>query len=328
MLPDPDSITVEQVPHTVLFPGDEIDRIFHQGYDRRASALFGPMWEYKDRRKYSYIFMTRELLNLLYSLKEHGLARGIQAEFGCSPWPATNIWFEAPENDSLPDEARYALTEDYWIRKYSSAFETIRAAQGAFPEQYQRITRLLVDYHYIVHQLARELPDRPITAEMDLRAFNNEKDALYNSHPHNPSHIGFRMGTDPETMVHLRRLNGLAFESAGQRAAERQGLNYIPGRPFINGAILSSIFNYIPWKAFLKKLDEHILPGGLLVVYNAQEGERAHLDWKNIPEDQETIADFIRQDLGYALRIHELRKDGGTITPLYLVAQKANISPS
>lgn len=324
MLPNPDSITVEQVPHTVLFPGDEIDRIFHQGYDRRASALFGPMWEYKDRRKYSYIFMTRELLNLLHSLKEHELVRGIQAEFGCSPWPATNIWFEDPGNASLPDEARYALTEDYWARKYPSAFETIRTAQVAFPEEYHHITRLLVDYHFMVHQLAYELPDRPITAEMDLRAFNNEKDVSYDGpdSPRDPSYIGFRMGTDPETMAHLRRLNDLSFESACRRAKEIQGLTYVPGHPFINGAILSSLFNYIPWKAFLRKLDEYILPGGLLVVYNAQEGERAHLDWRNITKDQEIITSFIREDLRYSIIIHELRKDGGPTTPLFLVAQK------
>ena len=57
------------------------------------------------------------------------------------------------------------------------------------------------------------------------------------------------------------------------------------------------------------------------MVYNAQEGERAHLDWRNITEDQETIADFIQRDLGYSLRVHELREAGG-LTPLYLVAQK------
>lgn len=325
MLPNPNSITVEQAPGTVLFPRDEIDLIFHQAYDSRASALFGPMWEYKERRKFSYIFMTRELLNLLYTLKKHGLIRGIQAEFGCSPWPATNIWFEAPDNDLLPDEARYALTEDYWSRNYPFAFETIRAGQGASPEKYQGITRLLVDYHFMVHQLNCELPDRPVTAEMDLRAFNNEKDVLYDSPVsfHDPSHIGLIMGTDPETMARLRHLNELSFESARQRATEKQGILSGPGRPFINGAILSSIFNYIPWRAFLKKLDEHILPGGLLVVYNAQEGERAHLDWKNIAEDQETIVAFIKEDLRYAVIIHELRNDFGQITPLYLVAQKA-----
>jgi len=324
MLPDSDSITVEQVPRTVLFPGDEIDRIFHPGYDRRSSALFGPMWEYKDRRKYSYIFMTRELLNLLYSLKGHGLVRGIQAEFGCSPWPATNIWFEDPENDSLPDEAKYALTERYWSDRYSSVFEAIRAGQASSPQGTGETVRLLVDCHFMVHQLANELPDRPITAEMDLRAFNNEKDVSYDRPDSSvdPSHIGFRMGTNPETMAHLRRLNELSFESACRRATERQGLTYIPGRPFINGAILSSLFNYIPWKAFLRKLDEYILPGGLLVVYNAQEGERAHLDWRNITKDQNMITSFLKEDLRYALKIHELRKESGLTTPLFLVAQK------
>lgn len=61
------------------------------------------------------------------------------------------------------------------------------------------------------------------------------------------------------------------------------------------------------------------------MVYNAQEGEKAHLDWRNIVEDQEIIAAFIREDLGYRLRIHELRKDMGPITPLYLVAQKTGL---
>lgn len=196
MLPDPNSITVEQAPDAILFPRDEIDRIFYRGHDKCASALFGPMWEYKD---------------VLY--------------------------------------------------------------------------------------------DTPFS-------------------PHDPSHIGLIMGTDRETIARLRHLNELSFESARRRATEKQGILSGPGRPFINGAILSSIFNYIPWKAFLKKLDEYILPGGLLVVYNAQEGERAHLDWKNIAEDQETIAAFIKEDLRYAVRIHELRKDFGKITPLYLVAQK------
>jgi hypothetical protein len=327
MLPDPRSITVEQAPHTVLFPRDDTDRIFHQGYDRHASALFGPMWEYKDRSKYSYVFMTRELLNLLYTLKAKGLIRGIQAEFGCSPWPATNIWFEDPGNNSLPDEARHGLSDTYWAQKYPSAFDAIRAGQSLLPEQNCGITRLLVDYHFMVHQLAEELPDHPVTAEMELRAFNNEEDVLYDTFDslHNPSHIGLRMGTDPKTMARLRQLNELSFESAGRRAAERQGLACGSGQPFLSGAILSSIFNYIPWKAFLKKLNKYLLPGGLLVVYNAQEGERAHLDWKNIAEDQETIAAFIQQYLGYNLSIHELIKDGSPITPLYLVAEKITL---
>jgi hypothetical protein len=179
----------------------------------------------------------------------------------------------------------------------------------------------------MVHRLAGELPDHPVTAEMELRAFNNEKDVLYDTpdSPHNPSHIGLRMGTDPKTMARLRILNELSFESAGRRATERQDLTLDSGQPFLSGAILSSLFNYIPWKAFLKKLDEHLLPGGLVVVYNAQEGERAHLDWRNIAKDQETIAAFIQKDLGYVLRIHELRKDGGPITPIYLVAQKRGL---
>lgn len=330
MLPDPNSIALEQVPDTVLFPRDDIDRIFHQGFQRHVSPLFGPMWEYTGRKKFSYMFMTRELLNLLHTLREQKLVRGIQVEFGCSPWPATNIWFEDPGNDTLPDDAKYALTEKYWAAKYSSVFEAIRAGQDIFPGQYQDITRVLVDYHFMVHQLAAELPDQPITAEMDLRAFNNEKDVIYDSadSPLNPSHIGFRMGADPHTMARLRRLDEISFEAAGRRAAERQGIVYNPGQAFISGAILSSLFNYIPWKAFLKKLDEYLIPGGLLVVYNAQEGERAHLDWKNIAEDQETIADFINKDLGYALRIYELRKNGGPITPLYLVAQKTDTAPS
>lgn len=251
---------------------------------------------------------------------------GIQAEFGCSPWPATNIWFEDENNDALPDEARYALTERYWARKYQPAFEAIRTGQGAFSQQSRSTIRLLVDYHFMVHRLANELFDHPVTAEMELRAFNNEKDVFYDSPhtPHDPSHIGYIMGTYPETIARLRQLNELSFESAGRRATDRQGLRYGLGMPFISGAVLSSLFNYIPWKAFLKKLDEYLLPGGLLVVYNAQEGERAHLDWKNIAEDQETIAAFIQGDLGYALRIYELNKDIGPITPLYLVAQKTN----
>jgi|GEM_PF-4565131 len=327
MLPDPRSITLEQAHHTVLFPREDIDRIFHRDYDCPASTLFGPMWEYKDRGRYSYVFITRELLNLLYTLKVQGLIRGIQAEFGCSPWPATNIWFEDPGNNSLPDEARHGLSESYWAQKYPSAFEAIRAGQSLLPEQNRGITRLLVDYHFMVHQLAGELPDRPITAEMDLRAFNNEKDVLYDTPDslHNPSYIGLRMGTDPKTMARLRQLNELSFESAGRRAAERQGLAFGSGQPFLSGVILSSIFNYIPWKAFLKKLDEYLLPGGLVVVYNAQEGERSHLDWKNIAEDQETIAAFIQQELGYTLSIHELRKNGSPLTPLYLVAQKTGL---
>jgi hypothetical protein len=134
-----------------------------------------------------------------------------------------------------------------------------------------------------------------------------------------------RIGADPETMARLRMLNELSFESAGRRATERQGLTFDSGQPFLSGAILSSLFNYIPWKAFLRKLDGHLLPGGLLVVYNALEGESAHLDWKNIAEDHETIAAFIQKDLGYALRIHELRKDGSPVTPLYLVAQKTGL---
>jgi hypothetical protein len=324
MLPNPNSVTIEQAPNTVLFPGDAMDQIFHQGYDHHSSALFRPMWEYSGRRNYSYIFMTRELLNLLHTLQEQGLINGVQAEFGCSPWPATNIWFEDASNASLPDEARYGLTETYWADKYTLALEAIRTAPGTSAVQNPRITRLLVDYHFMVHQLAYELPDRPITAEMELRAFNNEKDALYDSLDscHDTSHIGFRMGVDPESMARLRQLNELSFESAKRRAAERQGIAYVAGQPFINGAVLSSLFNYIPWKAFLRKLDESLLPGALLVVYNAKEGERAHLDWKNIAADQETIAAFIRDDLGYAQRIHELRKDAGPITPLYLVAQK------
>jgi hypothetical protein len=282
------------------------------------------MWELSDRSKHSYIFMTQELLNLLCALKDQGLVGGIQAEFGCSPWPATNIWFEDPGNDSLPDEARYALTEKYWARKYLSAFEAIRSGQSALPGQYREISRLLVDYHFQVHQLARELPDHPVTAEMELRAFNNEKDIFYNTlnSPYNPSHIGYIMGTDPETMDRLRQLNELSLESARIRAAKKQGFTDASGKPFINGAILSSLLNYIPWKAFLRKLDEYLLPGGLLVVYNAQEGERGHIDWKNLAEDQEIITAFIQREMGYALRVRELRKDGELITPLYLVAQK------
>jgi hypothetical protein len=324
MISDTNSITIEQAPNTILFPGDETDQIFHQGYDHHASALFRPMWEYSERKKFSYIFMTRELLNLLHTLKEHGLMNGIQAEFGCSPWPATNIWFEDASNYSLPDEVRYGLTETYWADKYTSALEALRAEQETLAVENPRITRLLVDYHFMVHQLAHELPDHPITAEMELRAFNNEKDALYDGPDSNRdlSHIGFRMGTAPETMARLRQLNELSFESAKRRAAERQGVAYGSRQPFINGAVLSSLFNYIPWKAFLRKLDESLLPGALLVVYNAQEGERAHLDWKNIVEDQDSIAAFIRENIGYTLRIYELRKDAGPITPLYLVAQK------
>jgi hypothetical protein len=324
MIPDPNSITMEQAHHTILFPGEDIDQIFSRGYDRHAPALFGPMWEYSDRRKYSYIFMTRELLNLLHALKEQGLINGVQAEFGCGPWPATNIWFEDPGNDSLPEVAKYGLTESYWTDKYPAAFKAIREGQGVIEVEKQRITRLLIDNHFMVHRLATELPDHPVTAEMELRSFNNEKDMRYDDHDsiHDPSLIGFRIAADREIMTRLRKLNELSFESARRKIVEAQGFDPGPGKPYINGAILSALFNYIPWKAFLKKLDEYLLPGGLVVVYNAQEGERAHLDWKNIAEDQETIAAFIREDLGYTLRIHELRKDAGPITPLYLVAQK------
>lgn len=324
MIPDPNSITLEQVPGTVLFPREAIDQIFYQDYGSHASDLFGPMWKFSGRRKHSYIFMTRELLNLLYTLKEQRLVWGIQAEFGCSPWPATNIWFEDPGNDSLPDEAIYALTEKYWVRKYPSAFEAIRAGQRTLPEQNREITRLLVDYHFQVHQLARELQDHPVTAEMELRAFNNEKDIFYDTpnSPCNPSHVGYIMGTDPGTMSLLRQLNELSLESARRRATEKQGFSFGSGKPFINGAILSSLLNYIPWKAFLKKLDEYLIPGGLLVMYNAQEGERGHIDWKNLVEDQEIITAFVQRDLGYTLRVHELRKEGELITPLYFVAQK------
>lgn len=284
------------------------------------------MWEYSGRKDHRYIFMTRELLNLLHNLKLQGAVGGVQAEFGCSPWPATDIWFEDPHNVSLPDEARYALAETYWIRKYASGFDTIKAVHSSRPEKNGDITRLLVDIHFNVHQLARELPDRPVTAEMDLRAFNNPSDAVYDGSGALTSvlDIGYRMGTNPETMARLRQLNELSFESARRRLAERRNADWLPGQPFIDGAILSSIFNYIPWKAFLKKLDEHLLPGGLLVVYNAQEGEKAHLDWKNIAEDQKTIAAFIQNELGYALRIHELRKEESLVTPLYLVAQKTS----
>ncbi len=284
------------------------------------------MWEYKDRAGYSYVFMTRELLNLLYTLKEQGLVSGIQAEFGCSPWPATNIWFEDPRRDPLPDEAGYAIAEKYWSEKYSSELNAIRAGQGPLPEQTRGITRLLVDYHFMVHRLACELPDQPVTAEMDLRAFNNEKDVTYDGPGSRlNASIGFRMGTDRNTIARLRQLNELSFESASRRAAERHGAGLAPGQPFISGATLSALFNYIPWKAFLRKLDEYLLPGGLLVVYNAQEGEKAHLDWRNLVGDQEIIAAFIREDLGYELRIHELRKDSGSITPMYLVAQKTGL---
>jgi hypothetical protein len=324
MLPDPHSISLEEVPHTVLFPRDEIDQIFHQDYDGHATALFGPMWEYADRRKFNYVFATRELLNLLYTLKEQGLIRGIQAEFGCSPWPATNIWFENPVNDSVPDEARYGLTKRFWVDTYRPAFEAIRAVQDNYSHQKSEITRLLVDHYFIVHQLASELVDHPVTAEMELRAFNNEKDVLCDAPGSilHPSSIGFRMGAEPGIISRLRQLNELSLESARRRAIEAQGITLGPGIPFINGAILSSLFNYLPWKAFLRKLDEYLMPGGLLIVYNAQEGERAHLDWKNIVEDQETIAAFIHQDLRYELRVYKLKKDVGPITPLYLVAQK------
>ena len=328
MLPDSNSIAVELAHRTVLFPRDETHRIFHDGYNNHASTLFGPMWEYADRKKFSYVFVTRDLLNLLHTLKDLGLIRGIQAEFGCSPWPATNIWFEDPDNVSLPDEARYALTDKYWSGKYSSAFDAVRAGQDPLREQNRGITRLLVDYHFMVHRLAGELPDNPVTAEMELRAFNNEKDVLYNapgSLP-GPSQSGSIAGTDPETMARMRSLNQLSFECAGKRAAERQGLDYHSGQPFISGAVLSSLFNYIPWKAFLRKLDEYLLPGGLVVVYNAQEGERSHFDWKNLVEDQETIAAFIRRELGYVLSVRELRKESSPVTPLYLVAQKKNPS--
>jgi hypothetical protein len=323
-IPDPNSITIEKAPHTVLFPGDEIDQIFSHGYDRHASALFGPMWEYSERKKYSYIFMTREFLNLLHALKERGLVNGVQAEFGCSPWPATNIWFEDPDNDSLPEVAKYGLRDRYWAVKYQGAFKAIIEGQNNKQLQNRPITRLLIDNHFMVHRLATELQDHPITAEMELRGFNNEKDMLYDDHDsiHDPSLIGFRIAADREIMTRLRKLNELSFESARRKTVEAQGFDPGPGKPYINGAILSALFNYIPWKAFLKKLDEYLLPGGLVVVYNAQEGERAHLDWKNIAGDQETITAFIREDLGYILRIHELRKDAGHITPLYLVAQK------
>ncbi len=330
MIPDPSKIPVERVTETVLFPREAIERIFGPGNNADAPALFGPMWEYPGRIDYSYIFMTREFLNLLQILKRQGVVRGVQAEFGCSPWPATNIWFEDAGDASLPEEAIYALAEAYWLRKYASEFDAMKAAQCASAQIGGGITRLLVDYHFMVHELARELPDSPVTAEMELRAFNNREDVIYDgSHVlHTPSHIGFRAGTNPATMDRLRHLNELSFESARRRIVKRRHLDVGPERQFLSGAIVSSLLNYIPWKSFLKKVDEHLLPGGLLVVYNAQEGERAHFDWKNIVEDQDAIADFIRKDLGYVLRIHELRNAGGPVTPLYLVAQKTSPDPS
>lgn len=44
------------------------------------------------------------------------------------------------------------------------------------------MTRELLNLLHIlkmVHQLAIEQPDRPVTAEMDLRAFNNPSDAVH-----------------------------------------------------------------------------------------------------------------------------------------------------
>lgn len=323
MIPDPAAIPVEQVPQTVLFPGDETDRIFGLGDDGHAPPLFRPMWEYAGRRDYSYIFMTPELLSLLHTLKEQGTVRGVQAEFGCSPWPATNIWFESPGDASLPNEVKHAMSDTYWAGSYAPEFDAVRAAQSAHPSENEDITRLLVDCHFRVHQLACELPDRPVTAEMDLRAFNNPADAVDGPSGAVSAHdIGYRMGANPETMDRLRRLNELSFESARRRLAERRKAPSESGRPFIDGAILTSLFNYIPWKAFLKKLDRHLLPGGLLVLYNAQEGERAHLDWRNIADDQGSISAFIQDTLGYIPRIHELRNAGSPVTPLYLVAQK------
>lgn len=173
-LPNPADITVDHVPETVLFLGDEIERIFGRQDDGRAPPLFRPMWEYPGRKNHSYVFMTRELLNLL--------------------------------------------------------FIAIRAAQSARPEQTAGIARLLVDCHFMVHRLAGELPDHPVTAEMDLRAFNNPANAVHNrSGVFDGSHgIGYRSGADPETMDRLRQLNELSFESARRRLAENGTL---PGLP-------------------------------------------------------------------------------------------------
>lgn len=60
-------------------------------------------------------------------------------------------------------------------------------------------------------------------------------------------------------MARLRQLNEISLESARKRLSEKRNEDWVPGGPFIGGAILSSIFNYIPWKAFLKKLDEYLL---------------------------------------------------------------------
>jgi hypothetical protein len=325
MIPDPASIRIEDVPRTVLFPTEVVDSIFRPVQGDQASPLFGPMWEYSGRRDYRYIFMTPDFLNLLHLLKKHGIVRGVQAEFGCSPWPATNIWFDSPKNAQLPDEIKYAFSEMYWARKYTSDFTAMKAdCPLSSGKSENSITRLLVDCHFRVHELAGELSDRPVTAEMDLRAFNNPSDAVYGNSDlfHDPSAIGFRMGAAPATLDRLRQLNDLSLGSAKRRMLGHAGDLPVASGPFINGAVLSSIFNYIPWKAFLKKLDESLLPGGLLMVYNAQEGERAHVDWQNLAEDQDIIADFIRSELGYRLRIHELRNPGGPVSPLYLVAQK------
>jgi len=327
MIPDPDAVTVEQAPETALFPRDEgLNQIlpWHSGH--REFDYFAGLWELPVRRKQRYVFSAPGMISLLYALKKHGLVRGIQADFGCSPWPITNIWFEDPSSVLLPDEAKDAVTDTYWKDKYGSVFDDIRAAQRTLPEQMRAVTRLLVDCHFTVHQLAIELPDHPVTAEMELKAFNNEKDVLYDSpdSPYDPSRIGYRMAADRETIARFRKLNELSFESARRRATDSMGLARGYGQPFINGATLSCLMNYTPWKAFLKRLDEHLLPGGLLLVYNAEQGWKEHIDWMNMTKNQDTIADFVQEDLGYDLRIHELRRGGKPKNQLYLVAQKPN----
>lgn len=326
MIPDPDTITVEQAGDTVLFPRDDaLNQLFPLKHGSLEFDYFAGMWELPDRKRQNYVFVAPGLLNLLHILKKQGLVGGIQADFGCSPWPATNIWLEDSINDSLPDEAKYALSETYWEEKYASVFHEIRTVQNSFSIRNGNITRVLVDYHFMVHQLAGELPDQPVTAEMELKSFNNEKDVFHCSthSPHDPSCLGYRIGGDPETVARCRKLNKLSFESARRRATERDGSVRDAGQPFISGATLSCLLNYLPWRAFLKKLDGHLLPGGLLVVCNAEQGWKEHLDWMNMAKDQETIADFIQNDLGYDLRIYELRKSGKPKNQLYLVAQKA-----